>query len=115
MIEATGAALARGSVADLPGLHERRVQVKIVGHHRRAQHSDGYVETLAAQMGHYAGQHLGGNRLGEPNLNTEASRHYGNERQDEGFDEADPHALKPQQQQCIGGGEQDSEQQRDMK
>ena len=53
-IVAAGGALTRIGVADLPGLHQRRMQVEIVRHHRGAQHADGDIQGLAVEAGNHA-------------------------------------------------------------
>ena len=45
-VEAAGAALGLVALADLPRLHQRRMQVEIVRHHGGAQDPDGDVEAL---------------------------------------------------------------------
>ena len=49
--EADRLALALVGVAVLPRLHDRRVQVEVVRHHRRAEDADGDVEHLACRAG----------------------------------------------------------------
>jgi len=114
-IVAAGAAFAGFGVTDLAGLHQGRMQVEIMGHHGGAEHSDGDVEALAADVGNHAEEHLGGDRLGEDDLDAKAGGHDGDEGEDEGFDVADAETLEPEQQEGIGGGEEDADQKRDVK
>jgi hypothetical protein len=64
-IVAAGAALAGIGVADLAGLHQRRMQVEIVRHHGGAQHADGDVQALVVDARNHAQQHLRRHRLGQ--------------------------------------------------
>ena len=99
---------------DVARLHQRGVQVQIVRHHRGAQDSDGDVQAVAAQARNQPGEHLRGGRLGPENLDAEAAAHDGDERENERLQGANAEALKPEQEQRIGGRQKDARQQWDM-
>ena len=48
-IVAAGFALFRDGPADAPSLNQRRMQVQIVRHHRRAENADGDIQALSVQ------------------------------------------------------------------
>ncbi len=113
-VVAAGCALGLLGVAETAGLHQRRMQIYIVGHHGSAQHGNRYIQAVAIETGDQAAEHFARRWLGPQHLNTEAARHDRDEGQDEGFDGADAEALKPEQEQGIGGGDQHAEQERDV-
>src|SRR5262249_10291640 len=92
--EADRLALALGRALELAGLHDRRVQIKIVWHHRRAQDSDRDIQhpwvTDDLRRRHYESaqqaRHAG---MREENLQSEADSDHTDQRNHERFDEAE--------------------------
>ena len=113
-VVAAGRPLFGGRVADVAGLHQRGVQVQVVRHHGRSQHSDGHVQGVAVEARDQSGHHLGNRGPGPDDLDAEAGGDHRDQRQHEGFEGADAEALKPQQQKRIGGRQQDARQQRNV-
>ncbi len=102
-------------LADVAGLHQRRMQVQIVRHHGRAQDADGEVEAVCGRAAAASPVNISAaDGFGPDNLDAETAGHHGDQREHEGLDGADAEALEPEQQQGIGGGEQDADQQRNV-
>ena len=88
--------------------------VQIVRHHGGAQDSDGDGGAVAVHDRQEARQHFAERRPGPQDLDAEADRHDGDQREHEGLDRPDAEVLEPQEQQGIGRGEQNSDQQRNV-
>ena len=93
-------------------LHQRRVQVEVVRHHRRAQDADRHIQALAAQARHQARRHLRDRRLRQQDLHEKTAADHRDQREHERLERADAQALQPQQQQRVGRGDHDAQQQR---
>ena len=88
-------------------LHQGRVQVQIVRHHRGAEDADGDVQLLAGQdVGHKPRRNPRRRRLTKENLDQEADPDDQPQRQDEGLQLADAEMLDQQQQQHVAAGDQ---------
>ncbi len=83
-------------------------------HHGRAEDGDGEIETTAIDARHQAVEQRAGRRVRPEDLDSEAGRHDRDQRKDEGLDGANAEALEPEQQQRIGGGEDDADEQRNV-
>ncbi len=105
-VEAAGRALLGVSGPDASCLHQRRVQVQVVRHHRGAQDPDHDVEVLVAGVRDQPAGHLREGRLCHQDLNPKAHRHDGDEAEHKALDHADAEAGEPQQQQDVERGEQ---------
>ena len=61
-VEPASGALFRFALADTPRLHQGRMQIEVMGHHRRAQDADRDVEAFAVQPRDQAGDDLAKSR-----------------------------------------------------
>ena len=103
--EADRFALARIGAPVAARLHDRRVQVEVVRHHRRADDADGEVEHRGvgddARLRHEAGEHGRDLRLQPRDLEREADADGRDEGDDRGLEPAKAAALQGQQQHDV--------------
>src|SRR5579872_577466 len=90
-----GDALGGFGHSDTACLHQGRMQIKIVRHHGGANDGDGDVETLVVEARNQSRDQRREGGLGQEDFQTETTRNHGNERQDEGFNNADAVTLEP--------------------
>src|SRR6185437_3105428 len=101
-------------------LHNRGVQVKIVGHDGRADDADGDIEHR--RVGHdfgrgndHAVNQLAHRRRRRHDLNDEAGEDHGHHRDDEGFEEAKALVHQEEKQERIEPADHGAGKQRNMK
>ena len=111
-IEAAGFAFFLAGFPDPPGLHQRRMQIEIVRHHRRADDGDGDVQALIVQPRQQPRHDFMDHRPRKRQLDQEASGDHRDQDQDHRFDQADSVAGKPQHQDGVERGDQHPDQQR---
>ena len=103
----------------LAALHQRRVQVQIVRHHRRADDADGHVHhsRLAKVRRDQRLSHLQEAGLGlrqNEDLDEVADADGGDQQHHDGLDGPHPEPLQGQQQQHVEAGDDDRPEQRDV-
>ena len=110
-----GYALVVLGFSDAARLHQRRMQIEIVRHHRGAQNADGDIQIFIGDMRDQARQHVLHHRpTGPADFDEETSANHGDQSQHKAFDHANPEAGEPQQQQSVGRGKQHAEEQRNV-
>ena len=101
-------------VADMAGLYQRRVEVEIVRHYRGPQDADCQEQAVGIEPRHETAEKLGPHWFGPNHFDTETRGDDGDQRQYKRLDGADAEALKRQQKERIGAGEEHTPQQRNM-
>src|SRR4051794_25310755 len=95
----------------IAALNQRRVQVEIVRHHRRAQDADRDVQHLRVCEDRSAGNEALGDTdriwLGEEQFDDEARADGGDEQENERLHLADAEALDQQQKEYVKAGDDD--------
>ena len=114
-----GFAAVAGGGAKGPRLHNAGVKVKIVRHHRGAQDADGNVKHFAIPENFRAGDEADGGFAPEwvrkKDFVSEANGDGGDERNDEGFHEAEAAALQGENEQNVESGDENAGEKRHAK
>ncbi len=123
---AVNVAVAQGFAASLrrarvvPGLHNGRVQIQVMRHHRSAQDADGDVEhqriVQDARLRHkHSMERQSPLRTREKHLQAKADADGRRQRDDDGLNVAEAAVFQQQQQQHVKAGDDHADDQRDMK
>ena len=100
-VVAASGRLARRIGADLTRLHQRRVEVQVVRHDRRAEDADRDVQRSPGHVRHEPREHRRRVGAGQEDLEEEASSDRHHHRQDNRLHLPHPPLLEPQQQERV--------------
>ncbi len=114
-VEAASSTLLVRSFADAAGLYEGRMEIQVMRHHGCAEYANSYVEALTVDAREQAGEKGGHIWPRKKYLDRETGGDGGDEGEHEGFDDADAKASEPEDEQGIGGGKENADEQRQVK